>query len=133
MLTVAFGKSTMSRTQFQLWYNRFKEGREDVNYGARARTGRQSTSTTDENIETAKKMILDNRRITIREVSNDVGISFVSCQAIFTDVTCFRQKQRRMDIAQNMLTTFNDDPDVLKKVMTGDESTQSTFQISLLI
>ena len=31
MLTVAFGESTMSRTQVQLWYNQFKEGREDVN------------------------------------------------------------------------------------------------------
>ena len=31
MLTVAFGESTMNRTQVQLWYNRVKEGREDVN------------------------------------------------------------------------------------------------------
>ena len=31
MLTVAFGKPTMSRTQIQLFYNRFKEGREDAN------------------------------------------------------------------------------------------------------
>ena len=31
MLTVLFGKSTISRTQVQLWYNRFKKGREDVN------------------------------------------------------------------------------------------------------
>ena len=31
MLTVAFGGSTMSRTQAQLWVNLFKEGREDVN------------------------------------------------------------------------------------------------------
>ena len=30
MLTVAFGESTMSRTQVQLWYNRFKEGWADV-------------------------------------------------------------------------------------------------------
>ena len=34
----------------------------------------------------------------------------------------FKQKQRRMDIAQEMLTTFNDDPDLLKKAITGDES-----------
>ena len=34
----------------------------------------------------------------------------------------FGQKQRRMDIAQEKLTTFNDDPDLLKKVITGDES-----------
>ena len=31
ILTVAFGESTISRTQVQLWYNRFKKGREDVN------------------------------------------------------------------------------------------------------
>ena len=31
MLTVAFDESTMSRTQVQFWYNRFKEDREDVN------------------------------------------------------------------------------------------------------
>ena len=77
MLTVAFGESTMSRTQVQLWYNRFKEGREDINDDVH--TGRSSTWTTDENIEAAKKMILGNRRITIRKVADDVGILFGSC------------------------------------------------------
>ena len=50
MLTVAYSESTMSRTQVQLWYNQFKEGREDVNDDARP-----GTSTTDESIEAAKK------------------------------------------------------------------------------
>ena len=31
-------------------------------------------------------MILDNRRITIREVGDNVGIPFGSCQEIFMDV-----------------------------------------------
>ena len=53
----------MNRTQVKLWYNRFKEGREDD-----ARTGRPSTSTTDENIEAVKKMILDNRRIVLERL-----------------------------------------------------------------
>ena len=53
-----------------LWYNRFEEGREDVNDDTRP--GHPSTPTTDEAV---KKMILDNRRITIREVVDDVGIS----------------------------------------------------------
>ena len=35
MLTAALGESTMSRTQVQLWYNRFKECRESVNDDAR--------------------------------------------------------------------------------------------------
>ena len=78
------GGSYISRTQVKLWYNRFKESREDVN--GNARPGRPSTSTIDENIEAMKKMILDNRRITIREIADDVDISFGSCQAIFRDV-----------------------------------------------
>ena len=45
-----------------LWYNRFKEGHEDVNDDARS--SRMSTSTTYENIAAVKKMI------TIREVAH---------------------------------------------------------------
>ena len=33
----------------------------------------------------------------------------------------FKQKQCRMNIDQEMLMTFNDDPDLLKKVITDDE------------
>ena len=32
----------------------------------------------------------------------------------------FEQKQRRMDIAQEILMTFNNDPDLLNKVITGE-------------
>ena len=88
----------MSRTQVQLWYKRFNEDREDVNDDARP--GRPSTSTIDENIEAVKKRILANRRITIREVADDVGISFGSCQAwSILKLQNFEQKQRRMDMA----------------------------------
>ena len=31
-------------------------------------------------------------------------------------------KNRRMNTAQEMLTTFNNDPDLLKKIIIGDES-----------
>ena len=127
-------ESVISRTQVHLWYNRFKQDREDVN--DYARPGRPSTSTTDENIEAVQQMILHNRQINIREFADNVGISCGSCQAILTDILGmkhaaakivpkllnFEQKQCRMDIAQEMITTFNDDPDLLKKNITGDES-----------
>ena len=74
MLTVAFGESSISRIQVQLWYNRFKKGREEVNTDARS--SRPNTLTTDENIKAVKKLILDNRRNAIREVADDIGISF---------------------------------------------------------
>ena len=70
MLNVAFGESTMSRTQVQLCYYRFNKGREDVNDDARP------DSTTNENIEAMKKMILGNRRSIIRDVADDVDISY---------------------------------------------------------
>ena len=34
----------------------------------------------------------------------------------------FAQEQHHMDIAQAMLTNLNDDSDLLKNVITGDES-----------
>ena len=34
-----------------------------------------------------------------------------------------------MDIAQEMLTTFNNDPDLLKKVITSDESWMCDYDI----
>ena len=65
-------------------------------------------------------MILDNRRITIREVADDVGISLGLCQAIYMDILdmksaavkfvpkllILRKKRHRLDISQEMLMTF---------------------------
>ena len=83
MLTVVFGKCTMSRTHVQFWQNRFKEGQEDVNDDARP--GRPSTSTTDEKIVAMKKMILDNRLIIIRELADG------SCRGIFMDFLAMKR------------------------------------------
>ena len=60
-----------------MWCNRFKECREDVNDDVCP--GRPITSTTDENFEAVKKIISVSRRITIREIANNVGISFGLC------------------------------------------------------
>ncbi|XP_025262344.1 laccase-15 [Camponotus floridanus] len=98
-----------------------------------ARLGRP-TSTIDDNVEAVKKIVMENRRITIREVAEDVGISVGSCYAIFSGVLGmqrvaakfvskllnFDQKQRRVDIAQELLNAINDDPDLLKRVITGE-------------
>ena len=41
----------------------------------------------------------------------------------------FEQNQRRMCVAQEMLTTFNDDLDLHKKVITGDEAWAYDYDI----
>ncbi|KAG5339772.1 SETMR methyltransferase, partial [Acromyrmex heyeri] len=81
MLTVAYGEATLDRSNVYRWYKMFSEGREDVNDEERA--GRPSTSTTDENIDEVKKIVLANRRITVREVAEDLNISIGSCHSIF--------------------------------------------------
>ena len=80
MLIAALVLSMMSWTQFRLWCNQFKAGREEINDNAYA--GKPSILTDQENIEAVKKMILHNRWTTIREAADDVGISPGSCQAI---------------------------------------------------
>ncbi|UYV85018.1 hypothetical protein LAZ67_X004290 [Cordylochernes scorpioides] len=116
----------------------FSEGREDVNDEERA--GRPSTSTTDEKINEVEKMILANRRITVREVAEDLNISIGSCQSIFINDLGMRrvaakfvpkllncdQKQHRMNIANEMLDSVRNDPNLLQRVITGDEATRGT-------
>ncbi|UYV84442.1 hypothetical protein LAZ67_X002183 [Cordylochernes scorpioides] len=114
----------------------FSEGREDVNDKERA--GRPSTTTTDEKINEVEKMILANRRITVREVAEDLNISIGSCHSIFINDLGMRrvaakfvpkllncdQKQHRMNIANEMLDSVSDDSNFFQRVITGDEASQ---------
>ncbi|UYV67791.1 hypothetical protein LAZ67_5002075 [Cordylochernes scorpioides] len=135
MLPVAYGEATLDRSNVYRWYKMFSEGREDVNDEERA--GRPSTSTTDEIINEVEKMILANRRITVREVAEDPkNISIGSCHSIFINDLGMRrvaakfvpnllncdQKQHRMNIANEMLDSVRDDPNLLQRVITGDEA-----------
>ena len=112
----------------------FSKGREDVN--DEERVGWPSTSTTDENIDEVKKIVLVNRRITVREVAEDLNISIGSCHSIFTNdlgmtrvaakfvpkLLNFDQKQHRINIAQEILDSVRDDPNLLQRVITGGKS-----------
>ena len=96
--------------------------------------GRRSTSTTDGNLEKVKEMDMNDRRITIREVANDVGISIGSCHEIFSNVLGmkrvaakfvpkllnFEPNQRRMEVAQESLNEVNDDAELLKRIIDFD-------------
>ena len=84
MLKVAYGECTVSQKIVYKWYKLFTEGRQKVNDDARP--GRPRTSTTNENTEAVKKIVIETRRITIREVAEDVGIPVGSCHAIFSDI-----------------------------------------------
>ena len=73
----------MSQKNVYEWYRDFKEGRERVDDFQRS--GRPSTSIDDQNINKIKEMVVGNRRLTIRELADMVGISFGSVQTILKD------------------------------------------------
>ena len=89
-----------------------------------------------ENIDEVKKIVLANRRITVRKVAEDLNISIGSCHSIFTNdlgmirvaakfvpkLLYFDQKQHRINIALEILDSVRDDPNVLQRVLTADES-----------
>jgi len=53
--------------------------------GEDPRPGRPSTSTNEGHVERFRSSIRGNRRLTVREVADEVGISIGSCHQIFTE------------------------------------------------
>ncbi|KAG5324364.1 SETMR methyltransferase, partial [Acromyrmex heyeri] len=83
MLQKCYGDDTLSKTQVYQWYERFKSGREAVEDDARP--GRPSTSKTDENVDEIRQLLIENRKLTIREIAETTNISFGSVQSILRE------------------------------------------------
>ena len=72
----------MGRTQLFDWFRRFKEGRTSIE--SDPRSGRPSTSRNEEMIDKVRTIVCNNRRLTVREIADDCGISVGSCDATLT-------------------------------------------------
>jgi len=82
MLKIAFREEAMGRTQMYEWWKLFKEGRTSVDDDLRS--GQPSTSKTD-NVAKVREVIHSNRRLTVREVAEEVSISKTACREILTE------------------------------------------------
>ena len=71
MMQKAFGNECMSKTRIKEWYNRFKGGRTSVD--SDSRSGRPSTTKTLD-IERVRLAIEQDRRMTVWELEEDLGI-----------------------------------------------------------
>ena len=81
-------------------------------------------------------MIRGNRRLTVRETADEVGISIGSCHEIFTEKLQMRrvsvkfvprlltddQKENRVEISKELLANANGNENFLKNTITGDET-----------
>jgi len=69
-----FGSDTLKKTAVYEWHERFKSGRESVEDDERS--GRPSK--TDENINKVREMLINNRKLTIRKLAEDLNIAYGS-------------------------------------------------------
>jgi len=80
MLKLLYGDAVVTMKTLYRWFERFRNGCESVE--DEERSGHPSTSKTQENIERVSEMIRSNRQLTIREISEDLNISYGSVQNI---------------------------------------------------
>ena len=83
MLRQAYGEDCLSRRQCHEWYRSFKSGRTSVEDDPKS--GRDSTSMADGHVEKVLAAIRQNRRPTVRQVAEELGIYKSSCHLILTD------------------------------------------------
>ncbi|UYV73966.1 hypothetical protein LAZ67_11001630 [Cordylochernes scorpioides] len=112
------------------WYKRFKEGREET--ADNERFGIPSTSTTPPKVDKVLELVHEDRRITVREVAEEAGISSsimkdilrvrrLNAVLVSKDLT-FDLKNARKETASLNLEATTDDPELLKRVITGNET-----------
>ncbi|UYV69186.1 hypothetical protein LAZ67_6002718 [Cordylochernes scorpioides] len=115
MLKQAFKEDALLQTRTFEWFSRFKAGRTSVKDDLH--TGRPLSIRNPENTFKIKSSIKENSRITIRELSEDLEISFETCQTIikndlhlkrslakfFPHLLTNEQKEHRKETCKNMV------------------------------
>ena len=72
MLQQPYGEDRLNRTQCHEWYQCFKLGRTSIKDNHQS--GQPSTSIDEDYVEKVLVVIRQNRRLTVREVAEEVGI-----------------------------------------------------------
>ncbi|UYV66985.1 hypothetical protein LAZ67_4003560 [Cordylochernes scorpioides] len=89
LMNEAYEDEKLSRTQVYFWYKRFKDGRKSI--ADDSSSGRPLTSTTDRNIGQVRDLIVADRKNTIDNISEILGISCDFSKRIITgnETWCF--------------------------------------------
>ncbi|XP_033224050.1 protein GVQW3-like [Belonocnema kinseyi] len=82
MLQKAFKDECMDQSQMKEWYRRFKSGRRSVE--SDPRSGRPPTGTSSDNVERVRVAVEQDRRLTVRELEDELGISKSTVWRILT-------------------------------------------------
>jgi len=133
MLRTAFGEQSLSHARILEWHKRFKGW---YLVDDNLQSDRPTTSKTDECVVRVREPIRANRRLTIRELSVEVGVSYGTCQAILVqDLNMLRvaakfvpriltteQKEWRLFVATNKLQEAESDENFMGQITMGDKT-----------
>ena len=134
MFMEVYGRETLNRKCVYEWFKRFREGKyrtEDE-----PRSGRPSTSKTSEIIEKVRQMLAQDRRLTLRLIAGELGISKDTAPTIVRDYLGKRKnssdlcrtssqtgrKKKRMETSGDFISMCDQDPLFLENIVTGDET-----------
>jgi len=83
MLVQVYGDNAMKKTALYKWVKRFSEGRESVT--DEERSGRPTTSRTEENIAKVHEILREIRRLTVRSIAEQGNIDRETVRKILTE------------------------------------------------
>ena len=132
--TVLMLQEAVSRTQVCEWYSRFKGG--EISCEDQPRPGWPSSCRNDENIDKVRNAINADCLRTIDEISEITGLSWSSCQRTLTEdlnMKCVSakfvpnlltedQKNNRLNVCYDLREQVGNNPHILSKVVTRDET-----------
>ena len=89
-LKAQYGDETLSRSKTYEWCKPFRDGRTSVSDDPGC-SGFQPTAVIPLNIQCMERLILDNRRITCREIAQETNLSVGTVTQSFTDICIFEK------------------------------------------
>ncbi len=140
-----FDDKTMCLKTVRIWHKRFQQGEDDPKdrpHPVRPRTARSAT-----NIQRVQAALHTDRRTTLDDLSENLALSRSSVHTILKKdlhlsklapkfvprLLTQEQKDFRKKLCEDNLKTMQEDPDFLARIVTGDESWISVFEVELKV
>ena len=137
-LVNVYGDASLAYSTVKKWVSRIKHEEDDPSLSSlqdRPRSGRPSSAVNPGNNDKVEKLIRDDRRITIDDIAERVGVSHGSAVNIVNELgfakVCTRwvlrqlldfHKQARFEACSELIECHRSDKTFLSRIVTGDET-----------